>query len=265
MLIVVLCIPNFAHAGPWLQKEGEGEVNLNYSFFYSDKSYDNNGKKVAATAFVKHEFNPYFEYGVDDDLTIGGALSFQALTNDGSTILNPASVQKFDELQLSYFDIFARTPIFEGEEYIFSLQPGFRYPINSDASINPEGSDIIPEIKILGGYGFKLFDQYSYVDGSANYRYRDINDLKDMLKLEGTIGLKLHKNYLLIGQAFYEKSLNRQRADMRSGNYDATKLQLSLAYDYWETVFMQAGYYKTIDGVNTSYGDGVIFSIWYKF
>ena len=257
-----LLSPISAQAGAWLQEEDQGEINLNYSYFSSDESFDASGNKQNGNFFSKNELNPYFEYGVDEDLTIGGSLSFQS-------IATLSAVTDTDNLTFSYFDIFARTYLVENDDFVISIEPRAHVPVNSDAALNPEGDDIIPELKLAFGAPFQLFDQYSFIDIAGTYRLRDEdtlnNELKDMIKLEGTIGLKLEKDIMLLGQVFHEQSLGRKTADNTPGNYDLTKLQASVAYDYWETVFIQLGAFSHVDGVNTSAGEGALFSLWWKF
>lgn len=263
--IIVWCfllIPTIAHAGAWLQEEGQGEVIINYTFFNSDESYDAFGDKVKTAQFGKSEISPYYEYGVHKDLTIGGAMSYQ-------TVISTNVNQQADDFQFSYYDIFARTYLLKRDDILVSIEPRLHIPVEENASLNPEGDDIIPELKLSIGAPFKLFSEYSFADAGATYRFRDEdtlgNELNDMLELEATIGLKLESDIMLLNQIFYKQSLGRKAGDTTSGNYELTKLQFSLAYDYWETVYLQAGVFANIDGINTNAGEGILFSVWYKF
>lgn len=261
-LLALILSSSSAIAGAWLQEKDQGEIIFNYQFFSSNENYDQFGNKQINSGFIKNEISPYIEYGIDEDLTIGGALSYQSVVTVGGN-------QSSDDLDVSYYELFARTYLLEDPDYVLSIEPRVKVPVNANAAINPEGDDPIPELKLAAGTSFKLFDEYSFIDVAGTYRWRDEdelnNKLKDMLKLEATLGLKVEEDSLILAQVFREKSLGRKTADNTPGNFDLTKLQLSLAYDYWETLFMQAGYFNNVDGVNTSAGDGVIFSLWYKF
>lgn len=257
-----LAVTSNAHAGAWLQQEGQGELIINYTIFSSDEVFDESGDRQSSSNFAKNEFNPYFEYGLADEITIGGSVSYQSVISEGN-------LTQSDSLRFSFFDVFARTYLFNNDDFVVSIEPRLHVPVNADASLNPEGNDPIPELKLSLGAPFKLWNQYSFVDVSGTYRFRDEdslgNELKDILKLEGSLGLKVEEDVLLLGQIFHEQSLNRQTGDNTPGNFDLTKLQLSIAYDYWETVFLQVGAFTNIDGVNTSAGNGLLFSAWYKF
>lgn len=259
LISLLLIAPSGANAGAWLQKQGEGEIILNYTYYNTNAKFDEDGEEFKDNGFVKNEINPYLEYGLLDELTIGTSLSFQSiLSREDGTFASG------EGLELSYADIFARTYLYNEDGFVVSFQPGVRIPVEENANVNPEGDKPIMELKFLTGKTFEWFDRYHFAEASFAMRPRP-EPIEDMMKVEGTLGLKLEDDYLLLSQIFIEKPLSRNHKDNNPANYSSTKLQLSLAFDYWETAFLQVGTFRVIDGVNTSGGQGFLLSTWYKF
>jgi len=251
-----------AQASAWLQKQDEGELIFSFSYFNSDENFNQNGDKVDAPEFAKNELDILGEYGLTEWLTLGSEFSLQSIENT-------AGAFNTDHLDLSYIRLFSRLPIYESDNFIFSFQPSIKIPNDKSQLLNPEGNEIIPEIKIAGGYSFRIFDLYSYIDTSAQYRYRDhisgAGAIKNQAKYELSLGLKVEKDTLLLAQLFHDETFGNNSLNNDPGNYDLTKAQFSVAYDFWESLFLQGGAFYHIDGVNTAGGEGLILSLWYKF
>ena len=252
-----------AHAGAWLQKEGDGQAIVNYFYLNSSSRFDEKGHEVNASTFVKNEINPYIEYGLTEDWTIGGAVSIQSII--GTDTNNEGAIT---EMRPVYADLFVRTYLLTGEDeigsYVISIQPGLRIPMQESAGINPEGDDIIPELKIIGGHNFRLFERNHFTELSAAYRSRK-GLIEDMTKIEATVGFDVYDDVVILPQLFYEKTLGRMSGDTNPANYDLLKGQLSVVYQFEDDLRLQAGAYYNLDGTNTAAGEGLVFSTWYEF
>jgi len=262
-LTLTCCLANSAQAGAWLQKADYLQLLFNYSYLSADKSFDTSGQKTSMTKFAKSEISPYVEYGFSEDWTIGGALSVQSLSN--STNNNIADISSY---KTSSAEIFARTYLAQGDDYVIAIEPRVKLPFNQSININPEGLAPIPELKIAYGQNYSLINDYdSFSDISLNYRLRNDADLADMVKFEASFGNRPFEEtpVLFLTQAFYEKSLASISIGENAGNYDLLKLQFSAAYEYDKNITLQAGYFNSIAGKNTVVGQGIIVSTWLSF
>lgn len=256
--ILIVITPFNANAGAWMQEHGAWEIINSYNYFSSDTFYDSRGNNVSGSKIVKQEMIPYAEYGLTKDITVGGALSVVSFANS-------AALDNDDSFKLATADLFVKTPLWQEDGYIVSIQPGVKIPFEDEAAINPEGSNPIPELKLAAGYGFKFLDNYSFVELGTTYRWRNKERLEDMLKIDAALGLRVHKEIMLLTQLFHDESLGMDKSKIISGNYNLTKLQFSVAFQDTESLSYQAGIYDNIDGENTASGNGFIFSVWYKF
>ena len=222
---------------------------ISYSYLSTDKFFDAAGEKFAGTKFSKGELNTYAEYGLNADWTVGGALSLQSVSNNGTG----GNVSDLNTYRPAYAEAFARTAIFDGDNYIISIEPRLKLAIDANTGINPEGNAPIPELKF--SYGQAYTDEYnSFSDISVTYRHRSESALDDMLKFEATAGSRpfTETPLLFLAQSFFEKNLGSIATGSSSGNYDLLKLQLSAAYEYDDNITVQAGYFHNLYGVNTA-------------
>ena len=261
-----------ANAGAWLQKPEQTQLILNYRYLSTESSYDFSGAKTKATNFSKSELSPYVEYGLDADWTIGGALSLQSSSKNGIG----GDVTALDKYKAASAEIFARTALFKGENYIISIEPRLKAAIDDSDDVNPEGSAPIPELKISYGQAFDSYKKNhkpndSFADISLTYRMRNADEIADMFKLNLINGSRPFNKWeylrplLFLTSATYEKSLTTYRAGENAGNYDLVRLEASAIYEYDDGISFGAGYFDNIYGLNTAAGRGILLTTWVNF
>ena len=72
-----------ANAAAWLQTEGRWFTASNFVFYQSDTFVDRSGNDSDINTFRKYEFNPYIEYGLTKNITLGTNLFADKLTQSG--------------------------------------------------------------------------------------------------------------------------------------------------------------------------------------
>ncbi len=251
--------PSTARAGAWLQEQGRGEVITSLRLYGTAEFFDDKGHKSTIPLFTKTELSPYFEYGVDDKLTLGAEFSMAAATN---------GVAEYDDslhLNYSYGNIFARTYLYKDDSHVISLEPGIDFPNTIGVDLVSDGGKPIPEIKINFGYGAKDNRELShFIDARIKYRYRYEDDLNPILKSEITFGYRLDYYYVIMAQLSDEWTLGGVK-NVYPGNYNLVKPQISLLYDPNEVVAQQLSLSTNIKGKNTGAGYGFVYSVWYRF
>ena len=252
-LITWLSLPSSANAGAWLAKKDGGQLITNYYNYFSNLGFNDEGKLVSQDIFNKFSFNPYFEYGVHEDLTLGISSSLEGINNNDS-------LKDTFNLSVGNTRIFGRTYVYNDEINHISIEPALTIPSNSDNDLNSDGNKIIPEVKISYGTNFGK----DFFDIGVNYRIRTDNDLNDVLKSEVSYGYRLNDEFTILGQVFNETSLGDVDA-AENGNYDLTKIQLSGIWDKHKRISYHIGFSVDLLGRNTGAGIATFFTKTYKF
>lgn len=248
LLLVLALLPVNAWAGAWLQAEGKGQVITNFNYYQATKAYNAAGNKVDMPTYTKLEVNPYVEYGLFDNLTIGGSFAYKVVTNEtqGKTFYDSDD-----------YNLFIRWLVFQGEKFVISAEPSLYLPRKTGGELNSEAG-LAPMMKFNFGYGS---DNY-FVDASVGYQHWS-NEESDRIRSSATAGYNLTDDFTLMAQVFSNNVINHDYT--KGSNFDLSTAQVSLVWDQDESFSHQLGLYKDIYARNTGSGAGVLYSIWYKF
>src|SRR6185369_5643836 len=99
-------------AGAWLQPKGDGLFILQKSYYTTDKYFDRNGDMQTQPRFTKWETQPYLEYGVLNNLTVGGTFYAQHVHQSSH-----------DKLGIADPELFVRVGLYDDGTQLISLQP----------------------------------------------------------------------------------------------------------------------------------------------
>lgn len=248
-------IPSALYAGAWTQPEGRIET-INFITVYQASNYfDTTGKKRPQSPYHKQELSTYAEYGLYDDLTVGGQLAvaraYQASASESSSSWN-----------LGDSEFFVRQRLWQNAYSVVSLQPYLLLPTPFTDRIPKIGSNrpafgIRPAI----GFNFEAFGKRHYTDIALSYVHR-LGEAGDQLKLDITTGLNINDRWQILPQIFITKSLksvkNATFTQSPSDNYDLTKIQLSTQYAITNDTRVQLGVFHHLKGKNTGNGHGFI-------
>lgn len=208
--------------------------------------------KTAGPTYSKVELSPYSEYGLDEDLTIGGSFVYKQTWN------NPDGQRRYSFDDLS---VFARAYLYddviEGNSFVVSVQPGLYLPIKAQGEINSQ-SGLSPSMKLNIGYGA---DDY-YADFALGYEYWRGED-SDRVTTQTTFGYELSDDFTYMAQIFTNNITSNNYS--HSGNYDLMKVQSSVLWHANDKFIHQLGLNYDLYGKNTGAGYGFLYSLWYKF
>jgi hypothetical protein len=305
IILPAFCIIPFllikdAISAAWTQGKGQKQLILN-SFYYGSYQFYNEDSKVTSSPnkFTKLEFNPYFEYGFTDNITIGINPSFQKWTFEKSR----ASEAVFDfrqcgistsfnrdnlDVYIAESEIFFRTKLYSNNNFVFSLQPLIKTPCMTvaDGSIEFIDDTMDFEIKALFGYGFvwdphikfgfskvPFAGQNHFINIDAAYRKRN-KQFADQIKVDATAGLRYKKDLLILGQVFSTFSngdeiirgvISNNGLVTQKDEYYTVKVQGSIVQQMTRNTSVQFGAFHEIAGKNSGKGLGVSMSFWYNF
>ncbi len=259
--LFICFISGLAYAGAWTQQTGKWLTISNFSYYSTNKYFDNSGKQKPLASYKKFEINPYIEYGLRDDVTVGANLFFQQASQYNGVIGTDNN-----NIGIGDSEFFTRFRLWQKDGAVFSIEPMVKLPSLESSSEQPQiGSrNFDTGLTFSAGYGFKKWDLDHFINLDAGYRHR-FGMPSDQLKINATAGLSVSKNTMLLTQVFNTARLashNNAIFTQSSGDdYDLTKLQISAIYKIDDKLSLQAGAFSNIAGKNSGGGDGMIFAI----
>lgn len=253
-----------AYAGAWLQPKGRGQIILNSLYYTSDSRYDDYGFRQPQSTYQKYEINPYIEYGLYEELTIGANLSLQSVAQDNARGIS----QKTTALGDSEF--FVRTPVWQNKKLFISAAPMIKIPSPSSSNDTPRVGSSYPDLALglsLGSH-FHAYGRKHFVDVGYTYRHR-LGKPLDQMQLSTTIGLSITDRWSLLSQAFTttrtSTPISPSFTQSASDDYDLLKLQISVVYRFTDRTSFQFGAFGDVAGRNVGIGRGTLFSVWRTF
>lgn len=252
-----------AFASAWTQAAGHGFYSLSNIYYRTDSYYNSRGDRVSQSYYRKYEINPYIEYGLRDDITIGANLFFQHITQD-----TPLGL--YSSWGVADSEFFLRKKIWEKNGFVLSAEPMVKLPSPTRGSLLPRIGSQHPDaaMGISAGYGFSALGLNHFANLDSRYRYR-LGMPLDQFNLDGTIGVHVHEKWLLLPQFFFTKRMDSRKNTLftqTSGDdYDLAKLQFSVVYEFSEKTALQLGAFGNIAGKNVGNGDGMMLSLWKRF
>lgn len=252
-----------AFGGAWTQDEGRARVIVSGSYYHSSERYNNSGHRQGTPNYGRYELNPYIEYGLYDDVTLGANLSLQRASQ------NVPGASANVHWGLGETELFARKRMWRQGGLVASVEPMLKLPAPDSRDLPPLGS---PNADIgLGGslgYGRSLFGYHHFANLDTQYRHR-FGRQRDQLRMGATLGIGVAPQWTVMPQAFltYRTSdpgvagFTQSNAD----DYHLTRLQLSGVYALSEGLKLQGGAFADVAGTNAGAGQGVLFSVWKHF
>ena len=243
LYLSTIAAPTLAFAGAWTQAQGNLHLITTASFYH------------------QYELNPYVEYGLRDDITIGGSVELQHLHQ--STFGVPGN----SDWGVGDSEFFVRKRLWNEGGFVASLEPMVKLPSMESSALNPRIGNQNYDAGLGGslGYGFSALGLHHFADIDTQYRHR-FGNRNDQLRVSATLGLAMTPRWMLMPQAFltYRAGVNGQSVFTQSSSddYNLTRLQLSAVYDVSDKVRVQFGGFADVDGKNTGMGKGLLVALW---
>ena len=260
-----ISVPTPIFASAWLQPAGHGQIITTASYYRAETFYDENGFVVSKDPYSKYELNPYLEYGLNEDWTIGANL----LLDYASVTRTPFGASG------NYFvaegEFFARRQLYKDNTRVFSLQPLVKLPsFYFDKSHNTQSATGSGDVEIAAQYGqsFTLLGTKHFVDAGLGYRLRSGNP-RDQYRASFTLGQELNERWMLLAQTYATIATdipNGARITQRSDDdYDLIRAQSSIVYKIDDDTSVQVGVFHHAYVRNTGAGNGALASLWLDF
>ncbi len=257
----VLATP--AYAGAWMQAPNEALVILSSYAYQSNQRFDNSSHRVHQPNYTQVGLNPYVEYGLREDITIGANLFFIRAAQSGAPAQRGQS-----NFGIGDSEFFLRKKLWQKDGFALSLQPFIKLPSpQSSTSDTPKLGSSHPDLgaSLSGGYGFSAFGQNHFIEITPQYRYR-FGPQRNQLNAAATLGVHVTEKWMLMPQLFLtsrtSERANATFTQSSADDYDATRAQLSAVYDLRKDVSVQFGGFTDLNGRNAGRGQGILFALW---
>ena len=270
IFVALFLFSNNALAGAWTQSAGDILFIENVIFYKSDTFTDVNGNKQSQSKFSKTEYNPYIEYGLTNQITLGftGYVNHISQDKDASN-----SFSRNENYSIADPSFFARFALMEDgfDPFQLSIQSLVKFRIKNFIDGAPlsgtPSTDF--ELGLLAGKDFNFLGG-TFVDSKIFYRTRrGSGNLNDQYGFEATAGFPFLFNSTLmpfVSGTFANADKQEYVQDFLSaGDFDLVKGQLSTIFDVSDDVSLQIGYFRHLYMRGTSDGDGTLVSLWTRF
>jgi hypothetical protein len=243
-----------ASAGPWLEKQGSGQLITTTIVTYSDDGFESIPNPIGLPRFT---LCTRFEYGATDDVTIILDAAFQRFSPGDLNF--GTSGYRLDKAMVG-----ARVPLVRWRNTVLSLEGTF----GTDAVYDNTPRSIFAstrgaaEARLMLGQSFTMFGLDSFTVFEAGGRWRS-GPPADEAILDATLGMAPSPRSLLLLQSFSTASIDDARAPYR--RYLLSKAQASAAYRLYGGVWLQAGAFGTVAHAHTGAERGGMVSFWWKF
>ncbi len=249
--LFAILLSDTAWAGAWLQPKGHGLFIAQTTYFVSDAFYDHNGKTLTQETYQKYETQPYLEYGLRDNLTVGGTGYWQYSSQSGRANTGIADPE-----------IFVRSTLWSDTTQRLSLQPLFKFKslYSKDSAPRSGSRSRDAELSLLYGRSLNLVSPRDYLDARLGYRYRS-GQLHDQLRADIAVGVQVAPTIQLIPaiRALKSTHINGDTSFSENGDqdYDLVKLELGSSYALSPERALSLTAFDHITGRQTGSGLGI--------
>ncbi len=251
LALMIFAIAPSAYAGAWLQPEGQGLFIGQATYFTSDHYLDANGDRKSQARFSKYEIQPYVEYGLTRQVTVGGTGFAQEDTQSGK-----------NKWGLADPEIFARVAVWKDDSQVVSIQPLVKFEsiYGSDGAPRGGSQSTDAELSLLYGANVNLVSPRDFVDLRAGYRVRGTS-LNDQWQADAALGLGISEHWQIIPaiRTITSTGIKHTTAFSENGDldYDLIKAEVTAAYHIDERRAVQATVFDHLDGRQTGDGYGI--------
>ena len=191
---LIALVPLFsspAFAGAWTQTAGDTKIILTTSYYESPKIFNNSGHTQAAPNYHKFELNPYIEYGLYDDVTLGASFSLQRAQQ------NVVGGRDQSHTGIGESEFFLRKRLYNQKGVVLSVQPFFTLPppvADAQPLLGSPNGDM--GLGGSAGYGAMVFGYQDFANIDTEYRHR-FGSQKDQIKTAFTVGIGVAPQWMV--------------------------------------------------------------------
>ena len=254
LAVLAAMFASSASAGPWLEKQGSGQLITTTIATYSDDGFESIPNPLGLPRLT---LCTHFEYGATDDITFVLDTALQRFSPGDLNF--GTSGYRLDKAMAG-----ARVPLMRWANTVLSFEGLFGTDAvydNTPRSIF-DSTRSAAEARIMLGQNFSMFGLKSFLALEGGGRWRS-GPPADEAIFDATLGMAPSPRSLLLLQSFSTASIDDARAPYR--RYLLSKAQASAAYRLYGGMWMQAGGFASVAHTHPGAERGGMLSFWWKF
>jgi len=257
ILISLLTIGAPALAAPWVRANNELLVISSANYFRADLEPTMTSGGIVDSDFKRLDSNTYVEFGLTDDITIGGKAVFGTSWLTRGTNIETAT--GFSEIE-----VFGQHQVLRSRQSAGAVRLTLVRPSNFSSGARAELQSDAMDVDISILYGRNLYSRRSKIFAAIETGYRKrLGIAADQLRIQTTIGFEPSARVLLLVDAFATLSLRNE--DIGGADFDIVKIQPSALWRISNRWGLQAGVTEEITGRNIALGRTFFVGLWSSF
>lgn len=260
LAFILLIASSPVFAGAWVQPVGTSLLIAQYQYYRSCQFWNKQGHLKDGSCYVQNQINPYYEYGLTKDLTLGVSPYFRQVSQLGNST----------GLQLGDMQLLGRYQFWHNDWNVASVQLTFNIPFAKPLLVNP----LPPTVSLgqysldsrllygAGGYFERKYMSMWYANFEGAYR-NNFNGAADEWHADMALGWKDPTQKLILEFKVYNTfSLHNPSGPMQP-NYSLTTISPNVLYWMLKQIGLQAGVSYDIYGVNIGKGVAPYIALWW--
>lgn len=255
--LLMILFASQCFAGAWTAEKGAMYNKLTINYYSANENFDEDRDRVGFGKngdFRDLNAGYYLEYGLLDNLTLSGSMSFKSLKYEDDSTINKSS--GFSDL-----DIAAKYRILETKGGVFSVQGLVKIPDTYDKkdAVPMGNGQYDTEIRFLYGHSLHPFLP-AYCNVEAGYRFRaeePADEIRYLLEFGMDFSPRCYGRIKLDGIYGMDNADNKAVISgnpTASLNYELGKLDMAVGYKMDKNTAIEFGCRPEIYGKNTSAG-----------
>ena len=259
--VLGLGVPGGAAAAPWTRPQAELLVISQTGVFASRERVSSGGRNVSQR-FERFETDLYVEYGVTDNLMLGGKAIY------GASRLRRGGMETDTASGVSDYGGFVQYQFLRDDRQAASVRVGAFSPSSLDDGARAEtaADGVDADIALLYGRNLDIAPFGVFVGVDAGYRRR-FGDAADQIRLQADIGAKPGARWMILTQIFGEFSVSNETGS--GADFDIVKITPSVVRRFGDPQTgrwsVQLGYSEEIAGRNVALGRRAFIGLWTFF
>lgn len=246
-----------AHASPWPRPDNEILIVSRADYFKTDLGKLSVMGELVDARFQRVESNTYAEFGLTDDVTIGGKVFYGT-----SWLTRGADVETasgFTEIEA-----FAHYQLFKTDRHVGGIRLAAGLPASFKSGARPalQSNGVDVELSALYARELVLSPVRIYAAAEIGYRKR-FSASADQARLVTTVGVEPSGQWLILLDTFSTKSIKNGGAG--GADFDIVKIQPSLVWRATRRFHVQAGVTEEVAGRNIALGRTYFLGLWTRF
>ncbi|WP_425409969.1 hypothetical protein [Hyphococcus sp.] len=246
-----------AGASPWARPGGELLVISRGEYFRTELDSFETPQGVIDSRFDRFESNTYVEFGLTENITLGGKALYGTTWFTRGPDVDTAN--GFSEIEAFAQYQFLRNNTHAGSVRIAAAKPA-RFQSGARTILQSDKFDT--ELAALYGRNLIRAPIKVFTAIETGYRKR-WGDAADQIKSQATIGVEPSSRLLFLLEGFSTFSLRNERDN--GADFDVVKVQPSIVFRFSSKWAVQAGVSEEIAGRNLELGRTYFIGVWSSF